>query len=111
MTDYNLDQKAKLGTLLSINSTTFTGASQLLGTLLHNPVIMFIQNDTLVPVFLSDDGTSTNGKTFIPGERAVLDMRGNEGKANNFSFPIGTTFFVTAAASTGLFQISYIYAQ
>jgi hypothetical protein len=72
---------------------------------------MTFQNDSTVTVFVSDDGTTTNGKSFIAGERMVLDVRTNKGNANCAAFPIGTTFYATGAVGTGTFSISYIFAQ
>lgn len=111
MVDTPFDERWKYAPELSIAASTFTGATVALGTLIHVPVLMVMQNDTTVSVFLSDDGTSTNGKTFIVGERIVLDIRTNKGNANAAAFPIGTIFSVTGSVGTGTFKISYIYVQ
>ncbi len=77
-------------------------------TLTHNPVQIIFDNQGLVPVAISQNGGTTTWRTFPAGEALVLDMRGNKGIADNFTFPIGTT--ISGNGASGTFSISYIYA-
>jgi hypothetical protein len=88
---------------------TFNGAYQTLSTLTQHPVILIIQNDTNSTVTLSDDG-ATAGLTLIAGARLVLDLRGSTTRSNDFSWHIGTTFYVNGTAgSTGTYRMSILY--
>jgi hypothetical protein len=89
-------------------AATMTGSAVTIGSLLHNPVQIIFDNQGTSSVAISTDAGVTTWRTF-PGEEAlVLDMRGNHGIADNFTFPIGTTFTGTGAGGT--FSISYTYA-
>lgn len=88
---------------------TMTGSSVLLGTLIHNPVIIIFDNQGTVPVAISIDDGGTTWRTFSAGEALVLDLRANHGIAANGTFPIGMSFYGDGAS--GDFSISYIYAQ
>jgi hypothetical protein len=111
MVNANFDQNLAFDTELSIAASTFTGSSQLLGTLTNEPVIMLIKNLSSVIVFFADNNGSTKGTTMAAGEEIVLDCRANSGRAPNMGFPINTSFYVTAAAGTGTFKVSVIYAK
>jgi hypothetical protein len=90
----------------------FTGVAQLLGTLTHNPSILFFKNDSDVEVFLADNDGSTKGTTMSPGEKIVLDNVTNRNRdAITFTWQIGTEFYVTGTAGTGSFRIGVIYAK
>jgi hypothetical protein len=89
----------------------FSGSFQTLGSpLTENPVILIIDNQSSVSVELSVDGTNT-WKTFSSGEALVLDLRGNNGIASNFTVDIGTQFYVKGTGGTGSFRISILYAR
>jgi hypothetical protein len=90
---------------------TMTGSTVLIGTLIFNPVMIIFDNMGTVPVAISvNDSTGvTTWKTFDAGEALVLDLRCQQGRAPNFTFDLGTTFFGTGASSN--FSISYIYAK
>lgn len=90
---------------------TMTGSAVLIGTLQFNPVIIMFDNLGTVPVSISvNDETGTNvWKTFDASEAMVLDLRCQQGKAPNFTFDLGTTFFGNGAS--GDFSISYIAAK
>jgi hypothetical protein len=106
----NISQKAKLGTEVSIDASTFTGSFQALsGTIPGDTVQLIIQNDTNVTVTWSDDGT-TNGLSLIAGVRVILDMRANKGDADTFAFPANIQFYAKGAAGAGLFKIAPIRA-
>lgn len=110
MTDMPIDQKLAFDTELTIAASTFTGSAQLIGTLTHEPVVILFKNQTSVAVFIADNSGSTKGTTMIAGETILLNCRTNAGAAVNMGFPIGTSFFITAAAGTGNFKISVLYA-
>jgi hypothetical protein len=110
MTNAPYDQKFAFDTELSVTAP-FTGISQLLGTLVDEPVIIAFKNQSTVPVFLADNPGSTKGSTLAAGEIMLIDCRANEGTAKNAGWPIGTAFFITGSAtSTGFFKASIIYA-
>ena len=85
-----------------------TGSSVLIGTLLFNPTIIILDNQSTTSVVLSINGVQW--KTFTGGEAIVLDMRANHGIAPNHTFSVGDSFFGNGAAN-GSFSISYLYAK
>lgn len=89
-------------------SATMTGSAVTIGSLAHNPVHLIFDNQGTVSVAISVDGGSTTWRTFPAGEALVLDMRANHGIADNYTFPLGTTF--TGTGASGTFSISYTYA-
>lgn len=102
-------KKAKFATELSRAASTFTGSYQTLGSALTvAPAIIIIQNDCDADVALSDDGTN-DGLTVPQGVRLVLDMRANHAKDWEFTFRVGTQFYVNGTAGTGTFRMSLIY--
>lgn len=101
----NNSSRAKLGVELT---AVMTGSSVLIGTLLHQPVQIIFDNQGTASVSISGDGVNT-WRTFPAGEALVLDMRGNKGIADNFTFSIGQSFFGNGASGT--FSISYTYAE
>lgn len=96
-------------TEMSIDASTFTGASQLIGTLSNIPVKLLIKNLTDQQVFFADNPGSSKGTTMAVGEEIILDCKLNSLNTSN-SFRIGTKFYVTGSAGTGLFKISILYA-
>lgn len=96
-------------TEMSIAASTFTGSAQLLGTLSNIPVKLLIKNLTSVQVFFADNSGSTAGTTMAIGEEIVLDCKLNSLNTSN-SFRIGTRFYVTGSAGTGIFKVSILYA-
>lgn len=86
-----------------------TGGFDLIGTLDFNPVQIIFDNQSTVSIGISKNGTSI-WHTFPAGEAIVLDMRGNNGIADNFTFPEGTRFYAQGAAGANAFSISYTYA-
>lgn len=105
MTVNNRSIIAKLGVELT---AVMTGSNVTIGTLLHNPVQIIFDNQGTVPVAISGDGGTSTWRTFPGGEALVLDMRGNKGIADNFTFPVGTVF--SGNGASGTFSISYTYA-
>lgn len=101
----NLSQNFYPGTELA---ETMNGSWVLIGTLIHNPVVIIFDNQGTDSVAISIDGGATTWHTFPGGEAILLDLRANHGNAPNGTFPIGMTFFGNGAG--GVFSISYIYA-
>lgn len=85
--------------------TAMTGSSVLIGTLLHTPVKLILDNQSTTSVVLStslDGGESlTQWKTFSAGEALVLDD-------DLYTFPKGIAFYGNGAAN-GNFSISYTF--
>jgi len=85
--------------------TAMTGASVLIGTLLHTPIKLILDNQSTTPVVLSislDNGeTKIQWKTFSAGEAIVLDD-------DLYTFFRGTQFYGTGTAN-GNFTIAYTY--
>ncbi len=90
-------------------STAMTGSWVIIGTLLYNPVMIMFDNQGTVATALSIDGGVTTWRTFPAGEAVVLDLRNQHGMAPNYTMDIGTTF--SGNGASGLFSISYLYAQ
>lgn len=88
----------------------FTGVAQNLGTpLTVNPIIAIFDNQSTVAIAVAFGGVTW--KTFSAGEALVLDMRGNHGYANSYTFDQGTQFTVTGTGGTGSFRLSILYAR
>jgi hypothetical protein len=102
----NLSQRAGFATELL---ATMDGTDKLIGTLLHNPVIIIFDNQGTVDVEISTSPGGNVWKTFPGGEALVLDLRGNHGNAPNYTFDIGTSFYGNGAS--GNFSIAYVYAK
>lgn len=85
--------------------TAMTGSSVAIGTLLHTPVKLILDNQSSAPVVLSismDGGeVLIQWKTFSAGECLVLDD-------DLYTFLKGTIFYGNGAAS-GSFSIAYTY--
>lgn len=82
-----------------------TGAPVTIGTLLHTPVKIILDNQSTTAVILSINpggtGTLIQWKTFSAGEALILDD-------DMYTFPNGTVFSGFGAAN-GNFSISYTY--
>jgi hypothetical protein len=111
MTNLAYDQNLIFDTELSLSGASFTGTPVLIGVLQNRPVMILFKNQTNVSVFLSDTNSSTKGTTMAASEEIILDCRANNGVAVNMGFPVGTAFYATAAAGTGAFKISILYAK
>ncbi len=84
-----------------------TGSSVLIGTLLHTPVKIVLDNQSTTAVVLSisfDGGTTKlQWHTFPSGEAIILDQ-------DLSAFPKGTSFYGNGAAN-GSFSVSYTYMK
>lgn len=106
----NLSRYAELATELTIDTSTINGATYtIIGTLTENPVQIIFDNQSDTAVELSNDNANT-WHTFPEGEALVLDMRGNHGIADNYTFRKNMSFYAKGTAGTGNFSISYTYA-
>jgi len=83
--------------------TAMTGSQVLIGTLLHTPVKLILDNQSTSAVVISIDvgGGPVQWKTFSAGESIILDD-------DLYTFPNGTKFYGNGAAN-GNFSISYTY--
>lgn len=85
---------------------TMTGSNVFIGTLLHTPVKLILDNQGTVSVVLSisfDGGSSfIPWHTFTAGEAIILDD-------DLYAFPKGTSFYGNGAS--GDFSISYTYIK
>ncbi len=85
--------------------TAMTGSNVAIGTLLHVPVKLILDNQSTTSVVLSisldGGGSQIQWKTFSAGEALVLDD-------DFYTFPKGTIFYGNGAAN-GNFTISYTY--
>ena len=105
-----LDIRLYPDVLRSINSTTFTGSYQKVGTALAYPVrIVKFMNLSGVDVTVSWDGVNDHD-VIAAGGFLLLDVSSNRETANQCTIAAGTQFYVKASASTGLFYISVYYA-
>lgn len=87
--------------------TAMTGINTLIGTLLHIPVKLILDNQSTSSVVLSislDSGeTLIQWKTFAASEAIILDD-------DFYTFPKGTQFYGNGAAN-GNFSIAYTYTN
>lgn len=85
--------------------TAMTGSNVSIGTLLHTPVKIILDNQSTTSVVLSISLNGGNSqiqwKTFSGGECLVLDD-------DIYTFPKGCIFYGNGAAN-GSFSISYTY--
>jgi len=97
--------------LRSINSATFTGSYQQVGTALTYPTrILKIYNGANVAITISWDGI--NDHEYLPASGFVLlDISTN--KQSNFQcqIPAGTSIFVKGSAGTGSVYVSTYYTN
>ena len=85
--------------------TAMTGSSVLIGTLLHIPIKLILDNQSTTSVVLSISlnagGSLIQWKTFPAGECLILDD-------DLYTFPKGTQFYGNGAPN-GSFSIAYTY--
>jgi hypothetical protein len=99
-------------TLRSIDSATFTGTYQAVGTpLLHGARIVRFVNNSTVLVTISWDGINAN-EVVRPGSDFTLNVSANrEVSSDFFEVRWNTQFYVMGTAGTGLFYISCYYGN
>jgi len=97
--------------LRSINSNTFAGSYQNLGTALtQQSRLLKITNDTTVGVTISFDGGTTDHEYLPAGSFLLLDVCANHVWDAKFVWAIGTQVAVKGSAGTGLVYLSTYYA-
>ena len=100
---------AEMADEILFDSATLTSGYDLAGSLDQAPVVIIFDNQSTVPIGVSNNGTSI-WKTFPAGEALVLDLRANHGRAENYAFRKNMSLYLIGASGTGNFSISYIYA-
>ncbi len=94
----------------SIDSATFTGAYQAVGTPLARNIRLFkVVNDSSVPITLSWDGINDND--YIPANAfSLYDITSDKVKDDGWFVSTGTQFYVKGAAGVRLVYIICIGA-
>jgi len=108
-----LDIRVQIETLRSVDSATFTGSYQAIGTPLTHPArIIKLVNNSNVLVTISDDGVTD--KEILPSNSFVLlDFSSDRETGNQFSMAANTQIWVKGAAggaNSGLIYLSVYYA-
>ena len=104
----SLQTRVSYEALRSIDSATFTGAYQALGTpLSHNCFLVKLVNNSTVPVTVSVDGV-TDHDIFPFGSFSLYDYQANRTREAGLTIPKNTQYYVKGAAGTGSV---YIVAQ
>lgn len=87
--------------------TAMTGSNVLIGTLLHVPIKLILDNQstssTVISISLNGGDSLIQWKTFAAGEAIILDD-------DFYTFPKGTSFYGNGLA-LGNFSISYTYVN
>jgi len=106
----SLSVKVFYEALRSINSATFTGSYQALGTPLgHNPFLVKMVNNATVPVTVSIDGT-TDHDICPAGSFFLYDETANASREGGLTVAKGTQFWVKGAAGVGSVYLVVQYA-
>jgi hypothetical protein len=98
-------------TIRSIDSATFTGTYQKIGTpiLYASPIVKFVNNSAALAT-ISWDGTNDND--ILPGNSFVLyDFCSDAGTKRGLYAAQGTQFWVKGAANTGLVYLVVFYSS
>lgn len=95
----------------SINSASFTGSYQAVGTPLAQPsrALLFINNSGVL-VTVSWDGVN-DAFVLLPGAGFAFDENANAVASTQFVTRAGTQFYVKGSASTGFVYISTFYVS
>lgn len=103
------DIRVKFETLRTINSSTFTGSYQALGTPLgHDPFLIKMVNASSVPVTVSFDGT-TDMDICPAGTFFLYDEQANATRESGLRIPKGTQVWVKGTAGTGIVYLVVQY--
>ena len=93
----------------SINSASFTGSYQVIGTPITHPSrILLIVNNSGVNVTISWDGTN-DAFVLLPGAGFAIDENANAVSQATYETKAGTQFYAKGVASTGLVYLSTFY--
>lgn len=109
-----LGKQAAFETIRSIDSATFTGSYQTLGTPLTNgSCLAFFFNNSGVLVTFSDDGV--HDKFVLPSGAGIVFDFGSDAQSRGgdaqLLYPANTQIWVKGSASTGLVYFSTIYPR
>ena len=108
---HSLGIRVNWETLRSINSASFTGSYQAIGTpLTYNCYLIKFINESGNDIIISTDGV--NAMDICPAEGFFLyDEGANASREGGISSPKGTQFYVKGSASTGMVYLvaKYIY--
>ena len=108
MPQSSLYTRVRWETLRSIDSATFTGAYQAIGTPLgHDSFLIKIVNNSTSLITISIDG-ATDVDVVPAGGFFLYDERTNASREDGQTVPKGTQFYLKGAAGTGLV---YLVAQ
>ena len=93
-----------------IDSATFDGTFQAIGTPIDNPsrILIFV-NDCLVNVKISWDGINP-AFTLLPGATVIIDETSNAIPQSEFVTKAGTQIYAKGVASVGSVFLSTMYA-
>ena len=107
----SLQQRLYPNPLKSIDSASFTGSYQALGTALENAVrIIKLTNNSTVLVTVSWDGI--NDHEILPaGSFLLLDASANKENSGVCEISQGTQFLVKASAGTGSVYLSSYFTR
>ncbi len=106
MSDSPLSSRLYPNGLKSIDSATFTGSYQAVGTALtHSVRIIKFTNNSNVLVTLSWDGVNDH-EALPAGSFLLLDVSANREMSQFFEIANGTQFYAKGSAGTGLLYIS-----
>jgi hypothetical protein len=101
-------QQLKYETMRSIDSATFTGSYQALGTPITNPsFILKIVNNSSVIITVSVDGT--NDHDIVPANSFILYDMSKYGIPTTQFLPANIQFHVKGSAGTGLVYLVTLY--
>lgn len=106
----SLSVRVSYEALRSINSATFTGNYQALGTpLSHNPFLIKLVNSSTVPVTVSVNG-STDHDICPAGSFFLYDEGANSSREGGLTVSKGTQVYVKGAAGVGSVYLVVQYA-
>ena len=97
----SMSTRVKYEALRSINSATFAGSYQALGTpLVHDPFLIKLVNNSTVAVTVSLDGV-TDMDICPAGSFFLYDEQANSSREGGLRIPSGTQIWVKGAAGVG----------
>ena len=107
-----LGRRATFSTIASIDSATFTGSYQTLGTLTQSAVLIKLVNNSNQLVTVSYDGANDND--ILPSASATIYDFGANAQdvsgSGRLSIPSGTVVRVKGSAGVGLVYLVTVYA-
>ena len=106
----NFTQKLLPETMRTINSASFTGSYQTVGSILAYPskMLIFVNNSGVIVTVYWD--CVNDHMILLPGATVIMDEDSNAVSSAQFETAQGTQFYVKGSASTGLVYLSTFYA-